>query len=103
MKFTSYLPLSYIPLAYFSTLPHKGTILKMNYNKFIKRSIVSYKNKISTSSLPCPFCRGSGFIVCRHCDYGCWKCDETTMERCPYCNGDGNARYAINPSSVLQE
>ena len=45
----------------------------------MKRSIISYKNKLNTFDFPCMYCDGSGYVKCRSCKSGCWKC-ETTLE-----------------------
>ncbi len=46
------------------------------------------------------YCDGSGFVKCRS---GCWKCKETTLEECHYCNGSGKGKFCFNPLILPSE
>lgn len=87
-----------------SSLPSKNNaILQINYNSLMKRSIISYKNKLNTFDFPCMYCDGSGYVKCRSCKSGCWKCQETTLEECRYCNGSGKGKFCFNPSTLTSQ
>ena len=43
---------------------------------------------------PCHYCYGTGYVECKHCNDGCWRCDHTTMVKCPFCGGSGEGRPA---------
>ena len=89
MKLLAYLPVT----SMISLSTQKPTFLLINYNNLFKRSITCYRNKIYSQSLPCTYCKGTGYIPCNHCSSGCWRCEDSTMEKCPYCNGDGKGRF----------
>ena len=100
MKILSHFPTVFIA----SSLPTKNNaILQINYNSLIKRSIISYKNKLNTFDFPCMYCDGSGYVKCRSCKSGCWKCQETTLEECPYCNGSGKGKFCFNPLTLPKQ
>ena len=88
-------------LPYFSALStFHPAILTINYNTLVNRKINIIKNKFHSYKLPCAFCHGSGYISCRSCSNGCWKCQDSTLEECPYCSGGGKGRFCLNPTSL---
>lgn len=73
------------------------SLLQINYKNMIQKRSKSYINKISSYNLPCIFCKGSGFVECRLCNTGCWRCHNTKMQECIYCNGSGKGRLGLLP------
>ena len=64
-----------------------------------KRLIIMKKNKLSHMTLdtiPCAYCQGEGYIECVKCnEKGCWRCEHTLLEKCPFCDGSGDGRLCL--------
>ena len=71
-------------------------IFQIDYLKYSERILNIQQNKLSNKNVNCPYCHGYGFITCDKCEYGCWRCEKTTLQKCLYCKGDGGARLAYN-------
>lgn len=60
---------------------------------YIKRVFESRRNEIQNPR-SCVYCNGAGYLTCRHCENGCWRCNDSTLTTCGFCSGDGKGRYA---------
>lgn len=80
-----------------STLHQANFKIPPNIAGFITRTTESINNKLSKQSITCHYCNGFGYVVCEKCDNGCWRCDNTKLKTCSFCNGTGKGRYAYLP------
>lgn len=76
------------------------SVLKFDLGGYLGRKITMTQNSMK-NNMKCPYCSGTGYIKCRVCDYGCWRCQDTTLEICPFCGSSGKGKYAYN--YVLQK
>ena len=80
----------------------ENSILKIDHTLRLKRIILQAKNIMNNYKNNCSFCYGTGYIDCIKCNMkGCWRCNNTTLEICPYCNGDGKPRASTNPIDII--
>ena len=67
----------------------------IDYKELAIRRTNALKNLYAPKTFsPCQYCHGTGYVECRHCNDGCWKCEHTTMIKCPFCDGNGEGRPA---------
>ena len=67
----------------------------IDYKELAIRRTHALKNQYAPKTFsPCYYCHGSGYVECRYCNDGCWRCDNTTMMKCPFCGGNGEGRPA---------
>ncbi len=80
----------------------KNNKFKIDHTLRLKRIILQAKNIMNNYKNNCSFCYGTGYIDCTKCNMkGCWRCNNTTLEICPYCNGDGKPRINTNPIDIM--
>lgn len=68
-----------------------------DFNKMRMSSKIQLKmafNKLSGTFPPCFYCHSTGYVECRCCTDGCWKCRHTKLLECPICNGNGKGKLA---------
>ena len=65
----------------------------IDYKELAIRRANALKNLYAPKTFtPCHYCHGTGYIECTFCNDGCWRCEHTTMLKCPFCGGDGEGR-----------
>ena len=68
-----------------------------------KRLILMKKNKLKNmepDAIPCAYCEGEGYLECNKCEQGCWRCNHTGLEKCPFCDGSGDGKLCLIPISM---
>lgn len=60
---------------------------------YIRRLFEMTSNKLN-NKMVCVYCNGAGYLPCRYCLNGCWRCNHSTLQKCFFCSGDGTRRYA---------
>lgn len=67
----------------------------IDYKELAMRRTQAFKNLYAPKTFsPCHYCHGTGYVECRHCSDGCWRCNHTTMMKCKFCGGNGEGRPA---------
>lgn len=65
----------------------------INYAVFIRRKALIIRNRyLRPKPYTCSYCDGGGFIDCRKCYQGCWRCEKSTLTDCPFCSGSGTGK-----------
>ncbi len=91
-------------------LPVIPNVYNINYKEYIDRRIIMYQNTQIQKEINCPFCKGSGFVECRKCEYpklwfmpslksGCWRCNDSSLEICRFCGGSGKGKLCYNEAN----